>query len=166
MNTYKDEIEAYVFDTKFDIILGRSWLAQVQPIPDWFTGEWKIPVKRGSNKFSLIRPVTSNQIDDLPKRVQNVAKIQKDVEVHNLDFLITAKQLDNLMKKKKTEECYFVDIKQIIEHTNLNNIDQITTNKLTVSITENKKINQQWCNEFKTKYPNVFKNDIDMIFKE
>ncbi|KAG2195523.1 hypothetical protein INT47_002719 [Mucor saturninus] len=42
LGDYTDRIEAYVFDTKFDIILGRSWLSQIQPIPNWSTGSWKI----------------------------------------------------------------------------------------------------------------------------
>jgi predicted aspartyl protease len=34
LGDYRDDMEAYVFDTKFDLILGNSWLRQVQPIPD------------------------------------------------------------------------------------------------------------------------------------
>ncbi|KAG2190411.1 hypothetical protein INT47_010403 [Mucor saturninus] len=42
LGDYTDRIEAYVFDSKFDVILGRSWLSQVQPVPHWPTGEWQI----------------------------------------------------------------------------------------------------------------------------
>lgn len=38
LKSYTDRIQAYVFDTKFGVILGRLWLAQVQPISDWFNG--------------------------------------------------------------------------------------------------------------------------------
>ncbi|KAG2216037.1 hypothetical protein INT45_007158 [Circinella minor] len=32
---YKHTADAYVLDTKFDLILGRNWLKTVQPTPDW-----------------------------------------------------------------------------------------------------------------------------------
>ena len=31
---YKHTMDAYVLNTKFDLILGRNWLKAVQPIPD------------------------------------------------------------------------------------------------------------------------------------
>jgi hypothetical protein len=77
--------------------------------------------------------------------------------------MITAKQLDNLIKKKKIDECYFIDIKQFNETNNLHNINQNTGNTIAVSITEDERINQQWCKEFKLKYPNVFKDDIEQL---
>ncbi|CAO3648681.1 unnamed protein product [Cunninghamella blakesleeana] len=39
---YKKSIMANVFDSKFDIILGRTWLQQEKPIPDWTTDQWTI----------------------------------------------------------------------------------------------------------------------------
>ncbi|KAI8878518.1 hypothetical protein K501DRAFT_142442, partial [Backusella circina FSU 941] len=34
-NTTHDTVTAFVSPTKFDLILGRSWLQQTQPVPDW-----------------------------------------------------------------------------------------------------------------------------------
>ncbi|KAG1091929.1 hypothetical protein G6F42_019318 [Rhizopus arrhizus] len=55
LGDYKDDMEAYVFDTKFDLILGNSWLRQVQPIPDWFRSSWSITLPTGG--FTLITPI-------------------------------------------------------------------------------------------------------------
>ncbi|KAG1116507.1 hypothetical protein G6F42_013675 [Rhizopus arrhizus] len=55
LGDYKDDMEAYVFDTKFDLILGNSWLRQVQPIPDWFRSSWSIQLPNGG--FTLITPI-------------------------------------------------------------------------------------------------------------
>ncbi|KAL9536764.1 hypothetical protein PS6_011819, partial [Mucor atramentarius] len=55
LGDYKDDMEAYVFDTKFDLILGNSWLRQVQSIPDWFRSSWSMKLPTGS--FTLITPI-------------------------------------------------------------------------------------------------------------
>ncbi|CEP16788.1 hypothetical protein [Parasitella parasitica] len=52
---YKDDMEAYVFQTKFDLILGNSWLRQVQPTPDWFRSSWSIKLSNG--RSTLIMPI-------------------------------------------------------------------------------------------------------------
>lgn len=39
---YKHSIDAFVLDTKFDVILGRDWLKAVTPIPAWDVDTWQI----------------------------------------------------------------------------------------------------------------------------
>ncbi|KAG1039496.1 hypothetical protein G6F43_012491 [Rhizopus delemar] len=37
LNGIRCPVQAYVFPTKFDVILGRSWLKMMSPEPDWLT---------------------------------------------------------------------------------------------------------------------------------
>ena len=39
---YKHEVNAFVLDMKFDVILSRDWLKTVQPMPDWELDTWRI----------------------------------------------------------------------------------------------------------------------------
>jgi hypothetical protein len=39
---YKHSIDAYVFDIKFDLILGQNWFKMMVPIPLWGKSEWRI----------------------------------------------------------------------------------------------------------------------------
>ncbi|EPB86020.1 hypothetical protein HMPREF1544_07179 [Mucor circinelloides 1006PhL] len=52
---YKNDIKAYIFDKKLDLILGNSWLRQVQPTPDWFRSSWSIKPSDGS--ITVITPI-------------------------------------------------------------------------------------------------------------
>ncbi|KAG2194676.1 hypothetical protein INT47_013051 [Mucor saturninus] len=114
LGEYTDRIEAYVFDTKFDLILGRSWLSQVQPMPNWRSGSWRIKVRNNPDKVTHIYPLQLNSIsqstgvNDTPKPTNS--EQSKDT---SLTFLISAKQLDALVKKNKVEECYLIDISAV-----------------------------------------------------
>ena len=59
---YKHTMDAYVLNTKFDLILGRNWLKAVQPIPDWDLDTWRITV---NNRNYIIRPTHKRDIPDL-----------------------------------------------------------------------------------------------------
>ncbi|GAN10199.1 hypothetical protein MAM1_0329c09737 [Mucor ambiguus] len=71
LGDYKDDMEAYVFDTKFDLILGNSWLRQVQPIPDLFHSSWSLKLSNGA--FSIIKPIQQ------AKKFENVLNAQEKV---------------------------------------------------------------------------------------
>lgn len=62
LNGFQDQVTAYVFDTKFDLILGRSWLKQTQLVPNWDTDIWYLP--KGSIK---LKPMTRYTHSNLPK---------------------------------------------------------------------------------------------------
>jgi hypothetical protein len=79
LNGFQDKVTAYVFDTKFDLILGRSWLKQTQPLPDWATDTWYL--KNGSIKLKPC--VNTKQSHHIP----------------NLNYLISHKQADRCIKK-------------------------------------------------------------------
>ncbi|KAI9470122.1 MAG: hypothetical protein EXX96DRAFT_543547 [Benjaminiella poitrasii] len=87
MKDYNDTIEAYVFDTKFDLILGHGWLSQVQPVPDFFSHTWKIPVDRHRNRFTLICPVNDAQIHCSSNHVDKI-------ELHKSNTLIDSTPTD------------------------------------------------------------------------
>jgi hypothetical protein len=59
LGNYTTRISAYVFPSKFDLILGRTWLQQCKPIPDWFTDSWKLPL--GNNRYTTIHPCNPDQ---------------------------------------------------------------------------------------------------------
>ena len=46
-------VQAYVFDTKFDLILGQQWFKQYKPIPDWTRGHWKLVSGGGLAEVTL-----------------------------------------------------------------------------------------------------------------
>ena len=116
--------------------------------PNWETQTWQIPITKHSEHHARIEPI------------QHMEQPQCNNSVDHLDILISAKQLDTLLKKNKVEDCYFIDISKILDHDELFNLD-IPRNTSTVSLTGQDKINQEWCTEFETAYPDVFKCKIE-----
>jgi hypothetical protein len=84
-------VTAFVFPTKFDLILGRSWLKQAQPLPDWSTDTWYL--KNGSIK---LKPCINAQKQTLPK----------------LNYLISHKQADRYMKKGAESFLFYIKANQ------------------------------------------------------
>ncbi|SAM00569.1 hypothetical protein [Absidia glauca] len=84
-------VEAYVFDSKFDLILGRSWLNTMNPTPNWQTDEWQLRDKAGGIHF--LRPLNGKQ------------------STPQVNYLISGKQLARLMKTTTASEpleCFLV----------------------------------------------------------
>ncbi|KAG2190825.1 hypothetical protein INT47_000451, partial [Mucor saturninus] len=85
--------------------------------------------------------------------------------LEDLDFLLSAKQLDQLFKKKKVEECYLIDVSSIYQDSD--ELLVLVDDKLPLSKqTNNEKIensDKEWCDEFAVKYPGVFKGVIDSL---
>ena len=48
------KVQAYVFDTKFDLILGQNWFKQFKTIPDWPKSQWKLVSNCGLMESTLI----------------------------------------------------------------------------------------------------------------
>ncbi|SAM00161.1 hypothetical protein, partial, partial [Absidia glauca] len=64
-------IEALVFPSRFDLILGLEWLEQVNPKVDWKTKQWTVETKKGA---LVITPEDRKEAEDLnfvvsPKQV-------------------------------------------------------------------------------------------------
>jgi hypothetical protein len=170
---YTDRIQAFVFDTKFPIILGRSWLRQVQPIPNWFDGSWKIRIRNNPNKLTHIYPL--QQIHSIQEVIQKkeveiqsniTTKIEYETDDNkrrniyddeDLDFLLSAKQLESLLKKKKIDECFIIDVSDFYQMEELN---VMNSNGDTRMETNEERINREWCDEMAKAYPTVFQEDI------
>lgn len=89
---YKQTITAYVFRTKFDLILGRAWLKETKPEPDWNTDCWYL-----NNGRVKLQP-------DYPrKHSHNHFSRNK-----NLNYLITHKQADRCIKKGSDNFLFFI----------------------------------------------------------
>ena len=79
MGNYVDEIEAYVFQSKFDLILGNSWLKKVCPVPDWFEETWSITQ---NGKLTVLRPSIINE---------NFKSDDASEESYEANYLLSAK---------------------------------------------------------------------------
>lgn len=154
----------YVFDTKFDIILGHSWLSQIQPTPDWFEASWEIKIRNDPNNVTIIKPIPLNVlIQEKQEKMINKANVPQQVsdnEANNLDFLITAKQLDTLFKKQKVDECYWINIERINDSQNLMLMID-TPEKEKQILSDEDRTSNEWIEEFEKAYPSVFKGVIE-----
>ena len=87
LNGFKDTVMAYVFPTKFDLILGRSWLKQAKPMPNWTTDTWYL--KNGSIE---LKPCVNQKYFDQSK----------------LNYLISHKQANRSIKKGATSFLLYI----------------------------------------------------------
>lgn len=89
LNGVHDKITAFVFPTKFDLILGRSWLKQAQPSPDWENDTWYL-----NNGRVKLQPCTN-----IKKHSHSLPK---------LNYLISHKQADRIIKKGGESFLFFL----------------------------------------------------------
>ncbi|WP_461043522.1 retropepsin-like aspartic protease, partial [Streptomyces sundarbansensis] len=87
-------VQAYVFDMKFDIILGQQWFQQAKPIPQWSTSSWVLPV--GTRSTVTLSPCDNSLNQDSINGAQDFA------------YLISKRQLQRCARKKDVEELYLV----------------------------------------------------------
>ncbi|KAG1471288.1 hypothetical protein G6F57_011442 [Rhizopus arrhizus] len=114
-------IKAYAFESKFDLILGNSWLKQMKPKPDWFNSSWTITLP-----------------DQQTVTMESVKKQDK--------LLLSAKQVERLIKTNQVDKCYLVQIATDDEKVScLNNINEY---------------DESWADEFNKEFPEVFKGEI------
>lgn len=86
---YHHHVNAYVLDTKFELILGHDWLKQVQPIPEWGIDTWRIE-KDG---------------------VQYYLQPQHDRTIPELAYLISHRQVQRYSRSRQVEDMYLAYIK-------------------------------------------------------
>lgn len=84
------DLPVYLFESKFDIILGRAWLQAVCPRPDWSTDCWFI--SHGGQEHVL-------------KPIHDDHKTQAN-------SLLSAKELVKLFKRNEVESCHLLDARQ------------------------------------------------------
>lgn len=90
---YTHPWKAYVFDTKFDIILGRDWFKHVQPIPDWRHDTWQI--KQG-NHTHILTPSRKRQIPDLAYLLSHreMQRLSRTKAISEMYLFYTADKID------------------------------------------------------------------------
>lgn len=125
-------LDAFIFDTKFDVILGRSWLKKHKPIPDWFDDTWKLNcccTHLGCSDVTIV-PLTG-------------ADKHEPNDVPQLNYLISHLRAENMLKEEGTEACflYLVDDSKQINNTSLQN-------------------NERWVNQLVADFPDVFQNKL------
>ena len=94
-------ISAFVFDTKFDIILGRAWLKQHHPIANWFDDTWTLSCC-GSIDVT-ISPCSSIHLND-----DHTPNHPASPE---LNYLVSHLQMEKILKEEGVNACflYMVD---------------------------------------------------------
>ncbi|KAG1468527.1 hypothetical protein G6F56_003781 [Rhizopus delemar] len=83
-------VEAYVFEMKFDLILGQQWFRQACPVPHWPDGSWILSAPSNVDKITLY-PVQDEYSGD-----------------SGLHYLVSKKQLQRYVKKDQLEEVFMV----------------------------------------------------------
>lgn len=92
---HHSSVSAYVFETKFDIILGRAFLKKHNPKPDWFDDTWELCGSTGQN--IIVQPSSFSTI-------RAAAKPQ-------LNYLVSHLQVEDILKEDGVDSCflYLVD---------------------------------------------------------
>lgn len=88
-------VVAYVFDTKFDLILGQQWFKQYKPMPNWTDSTWTL-VSRSGLQEEILQPI-------------NISTVRDD-GVHSIS-VISKKQVQRGLKKGEIEEMCLVLIR-------------------------------------------------------
>lgn len=84
LNGFHCSIQAYVFPTKFDLILGRSWFTMINPKPDWSSDTWHIPHKNNPVKLSPC----------------NISTVTKSIITRpHINYLLSHKQAQRIIKQ-------------------------------------------------------------------
>jgi hypothetical protein len=174
---YQDIVTAFVFESKFDIILGKDWLKRISPLPNWFEDTWSITHKDGitttilhpfkqkqNNKYTHIIDTNNNltlsnmELQSTQKKSQIDPSNSKlklaSSDTNHVDYLLSANQVSRLFKKKQITECYVVNF-----------IDQETGNSALITPVDINSANQsnhdqEWKNEFAKLFPYAFKGEI------
>ncbi|KAG1364979.1 hypothetical protein G6F61_013527 [Rhizopus arrhizus] len=125
-----DTFKAFVFESKFDVILGNEWLKRVKPRPDWFESTWTVTLP----DFTMV--------------VMEPSKNNHKIESHHekVNTIITAKQLDRLFKTNQIKECY-------LAHVSIDGAKTAYLNHV-------EDIDVSWAAEFSKEFPDVFKGHI------
>lgn len=90
------QVQAYVFDTKFDLILGRQWFKRYKPIPEWSSDNWKLVSKGGLVEATLV-----------PSNLGSSGSLQEG----GLVSVISKKQVQRSLKNGEIEELYLVHLR-------------------------------------------------------
>lgn len=93
------QVKAYVFDTKFDVILGQHWFKQYKPVPNWSQGTWTLMDNSGLYEVTLTPS----------------SDISASSSQEGLISVISKKQVQRELKRGEIEEMYLVTIRGIAD---------------------------------------------------
>ncbi|KAG1037188.1 hypothetical protein G6F43_012913 [Rhizopus delemar] len=112
-------VQAYVFDMKFDLILGQQWFQQAKPIPNWSTSSWKLVDKRKGEV--LLTPCKDTMGSATSDGNQDFA------------YLISKRQLQRSTRKKQVDELYLVHLTSSKQSTSASNNGDLNLEKPIIS---------------------------------
>jgi hypothetical protein len=113
---HEEVVTAFVFESKFDIILGRNWLKATAPVPDWFDDSWEIQDKQIGN--IKIYPIVTNKVITakvIPPIINNANMVDTvilDTKTNaepTINYLLSANQMARYLKKGQVTECYVIN---------------------------------------------------------
>ena len=92
-NGVSQRIQAYVFDTKFNLILGQQWFKQYKPIPNWSNSSWSIsgPYGVGTTVLSPVNLVSKSE---------------------SLAYVLSKRQMQRSLRKNNIDELFLVHVKE------------------------------------------------------
>ena len=94
---YVCDVRAFVFPTKFDLILGRSWLQEHEPTPNWSNDTWRL----GSENDAILLSPIETMVNDFT----SCAGTDYAQGLPQLNYLISSKQLSKHFKEEGTTGC-------------------------------------------------------------
>ncbi|KAK4517547.1 uncharacterized protein ATC70_000887 [Mucor velutinosus] len=125
-------MSAFVFDTKFDVILGRSWLKEHKPVADWFDDTWTLSCC-GPGK-TTISPTSSSCVSSTPTQ-----------QPPELNYLVSHLQAEKMLKEEGTNACF------------LYMMDQGEKDGASTGITQE---NVVWTDQLMKDFPTVFQDKL------
>lgn len=94
---HRSEMSAFVFDTKFDVILGRAWIKEHAPSPDWFDDTWSLTCCSNSNKTIVVKPSTG---------ITSASIMKSLTKTPQLNYLMSHLQAEQFLKEDGVESCF------------------------------------------------------------
>lgn len=138
------DAHAFLYNTKFDIILGRSWLKIYKPQVDWETDSWLLRDESG-------RTITVHPTTYLDRRKAHGENRQLSLPDH-LNYLITPSQAGRLLKQSDTEYgfLYVLDNKSL----------QKKLEEEGTATPSTKNVSEQWKEQLSAEYSLIFRDTL------
>ena len=131
-------VDAFVFDTKFDIILGRAFIKMHEPEATWRTDAWTFRC--------CLDGIHRKKLTILPMNTESVAKHKKinNCSQPQLNYLISHKQAQSMLNEEGTEGCllFLMD-------------DDVSKGSTTIG-----KHVKNWVDKLASEFPNVFRDTL------
>ena len=142
---YCCDVRAFVFPTKFDLILGRSWLQEHEPTPNWLKDTWNL---NSGNDIITLSPIETNSIEfDYNTDHSNDTRPQ-------LNYLISKSQLNKCLKDGASGCLLYLKGSFSRDVESLNTISQSTD------------ASNDWIKQIMEEFSSDFSNDLPGLPKD